>query len=159
MKSWQKYVARAIGLSNFAMAMAGLLLMGEMPFRAAANFKSKGEEYAVVPFYLMTFVTCLFLLALVVGGIYVWRLSRRGLVLCNIVFMAEICYWFVVYSLSIPPHLTTGSTGLNFRAGIGATGVIANLGMWPQFISLYPFLALVMLNVAYRRSSASSSNN
>jgi hypothetical protein len=159
MKSWQKYVARAVGLSNFAMAMAGLLLMDGMPFRAAAHFESKGEEYAVVPFYLMTFVTFLFLLALVVGGTYVWRLSRRGLILCNITFMAEICYWFVVYSLSIPPHLTTGSTGLNFREGIGVAGPIANLGMWPQVISLYPFLALVMLNVAYRCSSESFSNN
>jgi hypothetical protein len=69
---------------------------------------------------------------LILAGILLLKLDRRGVSLSNLALILEVVYWFVSAgqpSLFIPP----------------------NLGLAPQALTLYPILALLLLNWSAKR--------
>jgi len=94
-----------------------------------------------------------FLGSLVLGGLLLLRTDRRGLRVCNFLFVAEVLYWIGTPLIGF--YLTMSLTTRRWAAGVsssvaGATG-IGNMGLAPQILTGYPIIALVLLNLAFRR--------
>lgn len=156
MKPLQKIIVRAISLTNFLQAAAGLLLISEGIFRVPGRFELTGRHYAVLPYYLMTAVNLGFLLALTVGAVYLWNLSSRGLRICNVVFLCELAYWLLVVHVPYPLASDSHQFGWILRKGLAEAGAAGNIGLSPQILTLYPLIALVLLNISYSRFSHST---
>lgn len=94
----------------------------------------------------MALLNVCFLGLLVFGGIRLLQLRDVGVTICNFVFLAEIFYFLIV-------GLLWGHASREFAMSVaGATGV-GNMGISPQLMSGYPFMALGFLNlVRWRRN-------
>lgn len=95
-------------------------------------------------FYLFTAVEFICLVAGLVSAVPLWRLKHGGLLLCNILFAFELLYLFAqaFLALVLPASL---------RSSIAGASGIGGLGLTPQFVTAYPVVALIALNLAYRR--------
>lgn len=71
------------------------------------------------------------LIGLSIGGYLLTRLDRRGVVISNIILSAEVIYWLVS---TLTPSLSS----------------FTNFGLSPQILTVYPLLALPILNWAAR---------
>ena len=152
MKRWARILIRALSVANLLQAVVGLVVMGEGVFRATARFETTGRHYAVFPYRAMIVINLVFLLTLIVGSIYLWKLSRRGLHVCNVLFFSELGYWLLLQRLS-SASFGGGTTAESFRIALDEAAVMGNMGLWPQLLTLYPLIALLLLNLAYWKSS------
>jgi len=95
----------------------------------------------------MVATNSILLALLVFGGIRLWQLKTRGVVVCNGVFVAEILYFM---ALGFLWNAASPSLSMSVAA---ATGV-GSMGLSPQLICGYPLVALVCLNLARLRLNA-----
>ncbi len=151
MRTWQTIIVRVFSLTNILQAAAGFFLISNGFFRVAARFESTGRQYALLPYYLMAMVNLAFLLGLVVGSVYLWRLRARGLHMCNLLFVCELAYWLLIWRLSsVPRSSGNGTTMIQLLCrGLDDAAVMGNAGLWPQIVTLYPIFGLILLNIAY----------
>jgi hypothetical protein len=149
MQIWRTFVFRALAIINAIFASLGSYFLVDALSRAHGRSPhSVSPRYYLEVFYAMSAVNFLFLLGLLVASVYLWGLRRRGWVLCNIVFGAEILYFllstcFDTISFALPGNLP--SIGL----AMGAAGGTGNMGIATQIITGYPLIALIVMNVTY----------
>jgi hypothetical protein len=139
-KSWQKLVFRLVSASNLFAVGVGLYMMSGPLFHTADHLRQRGHDYAIVPFYVICAINLGFLIALAIGSFYLWALKARGLRLCFYVFFAELGYWFVAFQLP-------GSSRFSFFRGLSDSFAIGNMGIWIQFRTFYPLIALLLLGL------------
>lgn len=103
-----------------------------------------GQPYLPQAFYLFTAVEFTCLVTGLVSAVPLWRLKHGGLLLCNILFAFELLYLLAQASLVLvlPASLSLSIAG---ASGIGGLGLAA------QYVTGYPLIALIALNLAYRR--------
>jgi len=147
-------IIRAFGIVHLLMAAFGLLLCGETAFHfPQRNPWSPAQPYLAQVFWTMTTINFLFLLTLVVCGLWCLRTDRRGLRLCNLLFTLEILYWAVppVLALYLGLALKQHAWAVGLSRSIGGAAGIGNMGLSPQILTAYPVFALIVLNVVYHR--------
>jgi hypothetical protein len=106
-----------------------------------------GAPYVRQAYFVLALVDLGCLLLLTVGGVYLLRLNRLGLRICNLVFPVEIG-WFLAGSC-VPLALgMSGGKWASLGRSIAAAGGIGSLGSAPQILVGYPVFALIFLNLA-----------
>jgi len=91
----------------------------------------------------MTAINVSLLAVLVFAGVRLLQLRPRGVTLCNVLFVAEVLYFFCIpWSPNFPRSVSMSIAG--------ATGV-GNMGIAPQLLTAYPIIALIALSLARRK--------
>jgi fatty acid desaturase len=142
--NWPSVVFRAFGLANLVLAaLGGFFLIFTVFPGGIAKADAAEQPYFVPFFWAMTAVNVCFLAALVVSGIRLLQLKIIGVVICNLLFVAEIVYFFFFIGL-------LWSSAFSERVSMSAAGAtgVGNMALAPQLISAYPVLGLVCLNLA-----------
>ena len=142
-KPWHRIFVRALSVVNLVQVFAGLSLV-------AVDFLFHSGDYlrvhpAHVAYYSMQFLNLLFLAAIAIGSIWLWRFQPRGLLICNIAFVSELGYWLAIEYLQPPPLIWSAHTPAPDLAFAQARA-LANMGLAPQIYTLYPIIALILLN-------------
>jgi hypothetical protein len=149
--NWPAVIFRVFAVTNFLVAIVGAFFLASVvPSVVVGSIGNSAEEPYFIQFYWsMTAINVCFLGLLVLGGVYLVRLEKFGVVICNVVFVAEILYFFLGIGLLWSPAFSRPISG----SAAAATGV-GNMGLSPQLISAYPVIALVCLNLARWRLTA-----
>jgi hypothetical protein len=90
-----------------------------------------------------------FISTLIVAGVWLIRLFRRGVTLSNYLFTVEIAFWltYSLFSLGLKMH---GGSAANLGMSMGAVAGVSGMATSAQLITGYPLIALVGLNIARR---------
>lgn len=151
MPSWPSRVIRAFGIVGILVALFGLDNSLRTIVRYSRLLPRTGEAaFHSLGFYVMTTVNILCLLALIVGSVGLLRVSERGRVICNVVFAFEILYFTFEPIMDLFLSLAGGKAAL-IGDSFSRAGGTGNMGLVIQLISGYPVIALVAINVAYRK--------
>ncbi len=151
MRRWASVVLRAFAVVNVLFAAVGLYYLTRTVLHAYARTPLPDDPaYYSQALYARSSINLLFLLALLAGSAYLWRLQRWGIVLCNIVFAGEILYFlggvfFIFFSILAGGKIALIGSSLAASAGTG------NMGIAAQHLTGYPIIALIVLNIAYRK--------
>jgi hypothetical protein len=148
---WPTIVYRVFGVTNFLVVMVGGFFMASFipSVVSGAVGNSAKDPYFLQFYWPMAAMNVCVLGSLVLGGIYLLKLKNIGVTICNVVFIAEIVYFFGTAVFWMWPF----SRAINMSAA-SATGV-GDFGLSPQLIFGYPLIPLVGLNLArWRRGKA-----
>ncbi len=144
---WPSLLFRSFGAANVLFAGSGALFT---VFDAITVGMSELKGFSEAPYFFPAFWTMIamnlvFEIALAIAGIRLWQLRKQGLTICNALFPAEILY-FLALSMPQFPGVSEG-----LRLSITFAGYIANTGSVLQWITGFPLIALVALNLVRRR--------
>lgn len=107
--------------------------------------------YLLQVFYIDNAVDFICLIFGLILAVPLWRLKRSGLLLCNLLFGFELLFTLAGAFLGLvfinSPHQVLGNLSWSVS---GAWG-IGGMGLAVQYVSLYPVIALIALNKAYRK--------
>jgi len=143
-----RWVTRAFGALNILLATVGIYAMCEGAGSVLRTLHNSTElPYVREAYYVMTLVDFGSLLALVIGGIDLCQLRRRGLRISNIVFVTEVAWEL---GTSLLPLILGTINGRWAPVGISIAGAggIGSVGTAPQILIGYPIWALIGLNLA-----------
>lgn len=144
---WPSLVFRAFGAASVLLASFGAVftIFDVITFGMGGLKSDSADPYLLQVFWTMIAINLLFEIALALAGIRLWQLRRLGLIICDALFPAEILY-FLALSVSRFPGVSEG-----LKMSITFAGYLANTGLALQWITAFPLIALVALNVAARR--------
>ncbi len=152
MRSWWKAAIRLFGILNILFASLGLvLLIGGFLEPSVRSQKVGDPRYYVEAYYAYTGINFLFLLLLIVAGIFLWRLQNRGRVLSNLLFCLLIIYWVASSALGLFLSMSPREGAVRIGSSMAAAAGTGNMGIAPLLMPGYPLIGLVVINLAYRR--------
>jgi hypothetical protein len=149
MTEWGKLLVRSFGVLHLVYGAVGILFQLRGLLRISRVQLDK-YPYERPVYYFDVTVEMFFVFALIVAGLLLIRLSRRGVILSNCIFTVEIVL-FVAESLVSLEFGMHGGSAAAIGMGMAAVGGIGHMGTAAQFITGYPVIALVGLNIARRR--------
>jgi len=151
MRPWAARTIRAFAIVNVLLVISGFYFLGITVLRTygMAPIPDNPPYYAQA-FYGKSLVNLLFLIALLAASRFLWRLERRGLLICNAVFILEILYFIGGEAIELALALAGGKARL-IALSMGAAGGTGDMGIGPQLLTGYPIIALIVLNIAYRK--------
>ena len=138
-------IERILGTLNLIFGGLGLiaLLFNAVGYHGLpASFIQEYGPFMPKPFHEMVIASVILLPLLVLVGILLWRANRSAVVLCGMVFVAELIY-FVAFWYRWP----LGISPLNWP--IVATGLL-NFGLYLQIVTAYPVIGLILLGMTRR---------
>jgi hypothetical protein len=135
-------IIRILAVTNFIFAGLGLLLLGFSLLMGGEHGNTSAEPYFAQIFWAMTAMNYMFLGLLILAGVLLWRRKAAGVLICNVVFVAEILYFLAIGYL--------WGVGTAFSNSVGAATGVGNTGLEPQLICGYPLLGIVFLNIAHK---------
>lgn len=151
MRPWVRRTIRGLAIVNVLLATFGLYFLATTVLcEYALPPDPRGPAYYPQAFYGRTIINLVFLIALLVGGTFLWRLERRGLSICNIVFGGEIIYFCLDIAFGFFSMFAGGKVRL-LGLSMGAAAGTGDMGISAQILTGYPIIALVGLNIAYRK--------
>jgi len=151
MRPWAARTIRAFAIVNVLLVMFGLyLLVGTVLRDYGLPPDPTAPAYYHQAFYGKSIINLLFLIALLAGSRFLRRLERRGLWICNIVFTGEILYFLGTVAFEVFSGFAGGEIAL-IGFSMGAAGGTGDMGISPQTLTGYPIIALIVLNIAYRK--------
>jgi len=153
MRNWNARVIRGFAVLNVGLCSFGLwaMLYG---FTDVGTVNTPGQPYLLQMFYLFTTVDFICLLFGLVSAVPLWRLRRSGLLLCNLLFGFELL--FLTIGAALPASFIDSSNQVlrGVSSSIAGASGIGDIGLAPQYVTAYPVIALIALNVAYRKLHA-----
>jgi hypothetical protein len=148
MQDWSYSVIRVFGYFNLLFGMTGTVLI----LHGIPRSHDPGElPYVWFLFYLCTAINLLFLVALMLAGYWLVRLRRSGVILSNYVFSLEIIYWISTALGGLALTMSKHPTAIVIGQSLGTVGGTGDIGTALQFISAYPIIGLIGLNITRRR--------
>lgn len=148
---WPDGTIRLFGVLNVFFVGIGLFLLSQSVLlfwvRPAEPFDA---AYFAEAYYASTAINLCFLLGLLFTAYPLWQREQRGLWLCNLVFACEIVYILgrsIIGDLAFSPSQRAAEIGMS----VAQTDGIGSMGIALQMLSGYPVIALVVLNLAYRK--------
>ncbi|MBZ5671402.1 MAG: hypothetical protein LAO04_16935 [Acidobacteriia bacterium] len=151
MRPWAGTVLRAFAIVNVLFATFGLYFLAKTVLIVYVTGHHPDDlAYYPQAFYGRSIINLLFLLALLAGSAFLWRLQRRGLWICNIVFGGEILYFFATALFVFSSMFVRGKIAL-IGHSMAATDGTGDMGISAQLLTGYPIIALIVLNIAYRK--------
>ena len=136
---WPFITFQVFGATNFLVAILGMLflVLSVISMALAEGFgNAPNNPYFVPSFCAMIAMNICFLGLLMVGGFYLFQRRMLGVAVCNVVFVAEILYFFAV-------GLLWGSLPRAISMSVAAATGVGNAGLGPQLVSGYPLIALI----------------
>jgi hypothetical protein len=151
MRSWATTTIRAFTIANVILASCGLyFLVGTVLRNYLVAPLPNNPAYYAQAFYGRSIINLLFLVALLAASGSLWRFQRRGLLICNAVFIIEIVYFIGGEAIELALGLAGGKARV-IALSMGAAGGTGNMGIALQTLTGYPLIALIALNIAYRK--------
>jgi hypothetical protein len=149
MTHWEKLLVRSFGVLHFVYGAVGIvfLLQG---FLGISRVQFDKYPYKREFYDFDVTVEVFLVFALIVAGVLLVQLSRRGVILSNYIFAIEIAL-FVGESLLSLELVMHGGSAAAIGMSLGALGGVGHMGTAAQFVTGYPVIALVGLNIARRR--------
>ncbi len=146
MRDWSRILIRSFGIANWFYGLTGTYLwiaglwfnhIGPNPFEAKA-------------YYFCVVINGLFLFAVLLTGYWLILVRRIGVVVSNYVFLAELLF-FVLSYLAALLLVTYGNPCIaSVGRNLSNATVMGSIGTVFQFLTAYPLIALVALNLARR---------
>lgn len=155
MRDWGRTLVRSFGIANWFYGLTGAYFLV-----AGLRFNHFGlNPYEAKAYYFYVSINALFLFAVLLTGYWLILIRRRGVVLSNYVFSMEIL--FFVLSSCVPLYFAMSSNPRAVFVGmsLGAMAGIGNMGTNLQFLTGYPLIALIALNLARRHVDRNRSWN
>jgi hypothetical protein len=149
------WTLRVVGFLDIAFALLGVFLiahsalhMGRIAILHPDHLASSQAPYVVQVYCVDMLVNLLCVIFLILTGLSVIALQRRGWWMSNTVFTFEIAV-FLLQVLGTMLLWQRGGTAEQIGHSVGAAAGIGGLGTSFQIITGYPIIALVATNLAY----------
>lgn len=144
---------RCFAVLNVGMFLGGsvLLLQSLAHVHAGGSSIQETSPYFIALFSVRVFVNSVCLVLLLISAGFLWQLQRRGLKICNILFALEIVYFSADPVVAILLWLSEKTLLVDFARSMASTSGIGDMGLVLQYVTGYPLVAIVALNLAYRR--------
>jgi len=154
MRNWQIYAIKMLALANLLNFLVGVYWLQF----AITNFRFPTEiaedaPYASQVFYVMWSINAICLLALLVGGICLWRKHPWGVKLCFTLFSFELLYWAVKKPIMFLLLRSDSQMAHLIRGSMSFASTLGNAGLAVQQEILYPLFGLLLLIATVRRQS------
>jgi hypothetical protein len=156
MRDWGRILIRSFGIANWLYGLTGSYFLIDGLWRVNHFGPSPYEARA---YYFYVAVNALFLFAIFLTGYLLILIRRRGVIISNYVFSTEILFFVLSSFTSILLSMSGNPRAASVGMSLGATAGIGNMGTAPQFITAYPLIALVALNLARRHIDRNRSWN
>jgi hypothetical protein len=150
MAAWEKPLTRSFGILHLIYGAIGIYFLSGIFVRTLRGPQLGKYPYERQVFYFDITLEAFFVCALIVAGVWLIRLSRRGVILSNYIFTIETALFVAESLLSLELGMHGGS-GAAIGMSMAAVGGIGHMGTAVQFVTGYPVIALVGLNIARRR--------
>ena len=147
MADWGRTLIRSFGIANWLFGLSGTYLLVE-GLRRANHFGP--HPYEAKTYYFLVTLNALFLFAIFLTGYWLILVRRQGAILSNYVFSTEILFWVLSSLVSLKLVMSSNPTASSIGMSLGAVWGIGNMGTALQFLTAYPLIALVALNLARR---------
>jgi hypothetical protein len=147
MKHWSKLAVRFVGALNLAYGLLGAVFLIDTLVRTGPRIRNSSDfPYERVVFDLQTTVNAVFLLGLLLAGYWLLRICRRGAILSNLVLSLEILYFLLSGGAGLFMLMSASPTAKSVALSMANPNGDAGIAL--QIITLYPVIALVVLNIA-----------
>ena len=152
MKSWSALTLRIFGVLHILIGLVGISEVVWMYFTSAPRALVPDPRYPyALPFYCVyTIVVLLCLVFLIRAGVALWRLEPRGRWLSNVVLSFEVISCWAEWETILVLLPLWGDKA----KGVEDSMLVAS-GTWIsgdlQLLTGYPLIALIAINLAYRR--------
>ena len=147
MRDWGRILIRSFGIANWFYGLTGAYLLVDGLWRVN-HFGP--NPYEAKAYYLYVAINALFLSAIFLAGYWLIQIRRRGTVFSNYVFSLEIAFWVLCEVVELTLMMSGNATAASVGKSLGAVEGIGNMGTALQFLTGYPLIALVALNLARR---------
>ena len=152
MENWPRAVLRIFGALHILMGIVGIARIGWGCLAYAPEILAPNPRYPyLIPFYyFFTIVGLSCLIFLIAAGLALCRLEKRARWLSNVVLGFELIFFWAEWEAIIVllPLLGESWKGIEdsfpMAAGVGGFDQI-------QLLTGYPLIALIAINLAYRR--------
>jgi hypothetical protein len=144
MRDWGRTLVRSFGIANWLFGLTGTVILIDGLFRA--NHFGR-NPYDAKAYYFLVAMNALFLLGILLAGYWLILIRRRGVVFSNYVFSIEILFW-VGLPIFDPLYMSGNATAVAISKSVGTVWGIGNMGTVFQFLTGYPLIALIALNLA-----------
>jgi hypothetical protein len=150
-KSWPAVIIRIFAAINLLMGLVGLVALWAS-VRTTLKFDpwSQDPPFYAQAYYTRSGINVVFVVLTILGGLYLWRLGRRGWTVCKVLFIAQIVYFFIGWFDFLLP-LAMGDRASAVSRAFGACRGTGDMGTNLQVITGYPVIALIGLKIAYGR--------
>jgi hypothetical protein len=156
-KAWPKYAVRSIAFGNLVMCAVGILLQIDAMIRVAQRPQlSNVSTYAMRAFWAMACISMIFGVVGFISVPLLWHLEDSGRRLCNWLFGTELAYWVANSQITILLVMSNNEWIHSLGKTMGHARASGAMATAPQFLTLYPVWALVLLNLAYRAINKST---
>lgn len=153
-RNWNPTVViRAFAILNVALCAFGLWAATYGLARTASSVRAHydpSQPYLLQVFYVDSAVDFICLVFGLISAVPLWQRKRGGLILCNLLFGFELLYLLAEGFLSLAGNSSHQILGDLAWSVAGAAG-IGGLGLALQYVTAYPIIALIALNMAYRK--------
>jgi hypothetical protein len=147
MRDWGKTLIRSFGIANWFYGLTGAYFLVD-GLRRVNHFGR--HPYEARAYYFLVAINALFLVAIFLGGYWLILICRRGVVFSNYVFSIEILFWLLSGLVTLKLAMSGNATAVSVGRSLGAVEGIGNMGTALQFLTAYPLIALIALNLARR---------
>jgi hypothetical protein len=157
MSSSAKGTLRVFGGLHIAMAMSGFAVVAVRMAKISQDLGSARNASQFVAFLLAETAVSLLCLVLLSGaGLALLRSDPRGVRRSNVVLLLEVIWVFVV-AVAFCSLFEAGGRWRSLALSELIAGGIS--GMSPQFLTGYPFVALIAINLANRSRRRAGGDN
>ena len=156
MRDWGRILVRSFGIANWFYGLTGAFFwvgglhsvnhLGPNPYEAKA-------------YYFYVSINALFLFAVLLTGYWLILIRRKGVVLSNYLFSMEILFFVLSQLVSLPLAMSSNPRTASVGVNLAAVAVMGSMGTALQFLTAYPLIALVALNLARRHMDRNRSWN
>jgi hypothetical protein len=150
-KSWPAVTIRVFAILNLVLGLQGFAaLINSVTLRLTYNPWPQDPVYLAQAYYGRCAINFLFIVLTIIGGVYLWRVQRRGWTVCKVLFIGQIAYFFLdwfEFALLLP----FGERAPLVSMALGASAGTGNIGISLQTLTGYPVIALIVLKIAYDR--------
>lgn len=133
---------RFVGIANLAIAAIGLIALIENvnAFHIFSEWFISEYGPSIGKFHRLSEASALLLVLLAYSGVQLLRRIRHAMALCNVLFVAEIAYFLILWLTWTLPFRPLSPIAV-------VTGLM-NAGIALQIVTVYPVIGLILLSRA-----------
>src|SRR5450432_1732179 len=153
-RDWGRTLIRSLGIANWFYGLTGAYFWVDGLWRVhhsgflghSGRFPYEANQY-----YFLVAINAIFIFSILIIGYWLFPIRKRGAVFSNYLFPIEILFFVLNAMASLKLGMSGNAITASLGMSLGAVQGIANMGTILQFVTAYPAIALVALNLAGRR--------